>query len=183
MTTELFPAVFTGIFLVIVLAASMSTVDSLVIMASSAIARDVIQKIFKPDLTQSHVSTIGKVTTVVIGIFGVAFAIGEVPLIFWLVLFAWAGLASAFTPVVLCSLFWKRTTRAGAIAGMIAGFTTAVVFVLPGVKALTHDLYEMIPGFAAGFAACIAVSLFTQPPSDGVPEFDEVASVVGPPFG
>lgn len=183
MTTELFPAIFTGVFLVIVLAASMSTVDSLVIMASSAVARDVIEKIFKPNLTQAHVSLIGKVTTVIIGVLGVAFAIGEVPLIFWLVLFAWAGLASAFTPVILCSLFWKRTTRAGAIGGMIAGFVTAIVFVLPSVKGATNNLYEMIPGFIAGFVICIGISLVTQPPADGVPEFDEVSASVGPPFG
>jgi Na+/proline symporter len=165
LATELFPPVFTGIFLVVVLAASMSTVDSLLILASSSVARDVIQKVFRPDLSDRRIALIGKLTTVVIGAAGIIFALRQVRVIFWFVLFAWSGLASAFTPVVLCSLFWKRTTKAGAIAGMIAGFLTAVIWVV-SLKARFYDLYEMIPGFAAGFAATIIVSLLTRAPAD-----------------
>jgi sodium/proline symporter len=163
LATELFPPVFTGIFLVVVLAASMSTVDSLLILASSSVARDVIQKVFRPDLSDRRIALIGKLTTVVIGGAGIIFALRQVRVIFWFVLFAWSGLASAFTPVVLCSLFWKRTTKAGAIAGMIAGFLTAVIWVV-SLKAKFYDLYEMIPGFAAGFAATIIVSQMTKTP-------------------
>lgn len=181
MTAELFPAVFTGVFLVIVLAASMSTVDSLLILASSSIARDVVQKIFRPDLTERTIAWIGRITTIVIGVGAVAFALGEVRLIFWFVLFAWSGLASAFTPVVLCALFWKRTTRAGAIAGMVAGFVVAVAWVL-WFKQRTFDLYEMIPGFLAGFLATILVSLLTAPPPGAAEELDDVRATVGHPF-
>ncbi len=174
MTTELFPALFTGIFLVIVLAASMSTVDSLLILVSSSVARDIVQKIFRPDLPERTVAMIGKLTTVVIGIGAVALAIREVRVIFWFVLFAWSGLASAFAPVVLCSLFWKRTTRVGAIAGMVAGFAAAIVWVLV-FKEGFYDLYEMIPGFAVGFATTIIVSLMTEAPSQEIQnEFDEI---------
>jgi sodium/proline symporter len=182
MTAQLFPAVFTGIFLVVVLAASMSTVDSLVILASSSIAHDIVQKIYRPRLTTEQISTIGKMTTVVIGTLGVGFALGEVRVIFWFILFAWAGLASAFTPVVLCALFWHRTTKAGAVAGMIAGFVTAMVWVV-WFKAITHDLYEMIPGFLAGFATTIVVSLLTDPPEGAREELEDVARTVGRPFG
>jgi Na+/proline symporter len=143
----------------------MSTVDSLLILASSSVARDVIQKVFRPDLSDRRIALIGKLTTVVIGAAGIIFALRQVRVIFWFVLFAWSGLASAFTPVVLCSLFWKRTTKAGAIAGMIAGFLTAVIWVV-SLKARFYDLYEMIPGFAAGFAATIIVSLLTRAPAD-----------------
>ena len=181
MTTELFPAVFTGIFLVIVLAASMSTVDSLVLLASSVIARDIIQKIYRPRLTPVQISTIGKVTTVVIGLLAVGFALGEVRVIFYFVLFAWAGLASAFTPVILCALFWKRTTKAGAVAGMVAGFVAAMVWVV-SLKSMTYDLYEMIPGFLAGFAATVVVSLLTNPPEGAAQELAEVKRAVGLPF-
>ena len=181
MTAELFPAVFTGIFLVIVLAASMSTVDSLVILASSAIARDIVQKIYRPRLTTGQISTIGKITTVVIGSLAVGFALGEVRVIFWFILFAWAGLASEFTPVILCALFWSRTTKAGAVAGMIAGFLTAMVWVV-WLKSITHELYEMIPGFLAGFAATIVVSLLTSPPEGAAEELVEVKHAVGLPF-
>jgi Na+/proline symporter len=85
------------------------------------------------------------------------------------VLFAWSGLACAFTPVVLCSLFWKRTSRAGAIAGMVGGFLTAVVWVV-GFKGATYDLYEMLPGFAL----TIGVSLLTEPPEGIDEDFAEV---------
>jgi len=181
MGMELFPAVFTGLFLVVVLAAIMSTVDSLLILASSAVVRDVIQKIFDPGWSQRTYSRWGKATTVVIGAAALGLALPEVRLIFWFVLFAWSGLASAFTPVVLCSLFWKGTTRAGAIAGMIGGFAGAVGWVL-FFKERFYDLYEMIPGFALGFVATIGVSLVTEPPEGADEELEGVHAAVGRPF-
>ncbi|MCH7777816.1 MAG: sodium/proline symporter, partial [Gemmatimonadetes bacterium] len=177
MSVELFPPIFTGIFLIIVLAASMSTVDSLLILASSAVVRDVIQKIFAPNISELRLSLFGKLTTVAIGAVAFVLAIGEVRAIFWFVLFAWSGLASAFAPVVLCSLFWKRTTRAGAIAGMVAGFLTVIVWVVV-FKERFYDLYEMIPGFAVGFAVTVGVSLFTEPPEGAAEEFDDVHAAV-----
>ena len=181
MGTELLPAFFTGIILVVLLAAIMSTVDSLLILASSAVVRDVIQKTFDPPWSQAAFSRWGKLTTVVIGAGAVAFALPQVRAIFWFVLFAWSGLASAFTPVVLCALFWRRTTRAGAISGMIAGFAGAVGWVL-FFKAQFYDLYEMIPGFALGFAAIVGVSLVTSPPAGATEEFESVWRSVGRPF-
>ncbi|MCZ6915891.1 MAG: sodium/proline symporter [Gemmatimonadetes bacterium] len=177
MSTELFPPVFTGIFLVIVLAASMSTVDSLLILSSSVVVRDVIQQIFNPAISERRLSLFGKLTTVVIGGVALGFALGEVRMIFTFVLFAWSGLASAFTPVVLCSLFWRRTTRAGAVAGMIAGFLTAIIWVV-AFKEQMYDLYEMIPGFVAGFAVTIGVSLVTEPPDGAAEELDSVHRAV-----
>lgn len=173
MSIELFPSIFTGIFLVIVLAASMSTADSLLILASSAVVRDVVQKILHPNLSELRLSLLGKGTTVIIGAVALALALGEVRMIFWFVLFAWSGLASAFTPVVLCSLFWKRTTRAGAIAGMVTGFLMTVIWVV-AIKEHVWDLYEMIPGFAAGFLATIGVSLVTEPPEGAAEEMESV---------
>ena len=105
MTSELMPAVFTGLFLVIVLAAIMSTIDSILILASATVVRDVIQTVFRPDLDEKRLAFYGKLTTVLIGSAGLLFALTEVRLIFWFVLFAWSGLACAFTPVVLCALF------------------------------------------------------------------------------
>ena len=182
MSTELFPAVVAGLVLVVVVAAIMSTVDSLLILASSAVIRDIVQKILRPDLPDRGLSIAGRLLTAVIGLGGLAFALdGENQVIFWFVLFAWSGLASAFTPVVLCSLFWRRTTRAGAVAGMIAGFVTAVMWALV-FREHFLDLYEMIPGFAAGFAFTIGVSLFTKPPSGASAVLDDVKRVVGGPF-
>ena len=173
MSTSLFPALFTGVFLVVVLAAIMSTVDSLLILASSAVVRDVIQQIFHPDVDERRLSLYGKGVTVIIGAAALAAALTEARAIFWFVLFAWSGLASAFTPVVLCSLFWKGTTRIGAISGMVSGFLTAVLWVVL-FKERFFDLYEMIPGFAVGFAVTIGVSLATLRP-EGAEE--EMASV------
>jgi len=181
MSSELFPALFTGIFLVVVLAAIMSTVDSLLILASSSVVRDIWQKILRPDASQATLSAMGRAVTVVLGLTGLVLALTEVRLIFWFVLFAWSGLASAFTPVVLCSLFWARTTRAGAIAGMIGGFVVTVAWVV-WFKEGFYDLYEMLPGFAAGFACTIGVSLLTQPPEGAAEEMREIrAEVAAPP--
>ncbi|MEX2570063.1 MAG: sodium/proline symporter, partial [Gemmatimonadota bacterium] len=182
MADQLFPAVFTGIFLVIVLAAIMSTADSLLILASSAVVRDVIQKIYRPLETERRLSLYGKITTVVIGLAALAVALMEARVIFWFVLFAWSGLASAFVPAILCALYWKRTTLAGAVAGMATGFIVTIVWVIY-FKAQFYELYEMIPGVAAGFLAAIIVSLVTQPPDGVDDEFDSVWSAVGGPLG
>jgi sodium/proline symporter len=170
---SLLPAFFTGIFLVVVLAAIMSTVDSLLILASSVVVRDVVQKVFRPDAVERNLSLLGKGVTVVIGVAGLTLALTEVRMVFYFVLFAWSGIASAFTPVVLCSLFWKRTTRAGAMAGMAGGFVATVVWAL-FLKERYWDLYEMIPGFAVGFALTIGVSLLTPPDPEAVAELEDV---------
>ena len=181
MGTALFPAFFTGIFLVVVLAAIMSTVDSLLILASSVVVRDVVQKALGSNWSERKLSTLGKAVTVVIGVAGLVVALGEVRMIFYFVLFAWSGIACAFTPVVLCSLFWKRTTKAGAVAGMIGGFVVTVVWAV-WFKERFYDLYEMIPGFAAGFAFTIGVSLMTEPDTEAVAELESVHEAVGPIF-
>ena len=173
MSLELFPTIFTGIFLVIVLAAIMSTADSLLLLASSAVIRDVVQKIFQPELSERHLSFYGKLTTVVIGAGALVLAVGEVRMIFWFVLFAWSGLASAFTPVILCSLFWRRTTRAGAVAGMAGGFLSTVIWVLL-FKEQFYGLYEMIPGFGMGFLLIVVVSLCTKEPEGAAQELEQV---------
>jgi Na+/proline symporter len=181
MSASLFPTLFTGIFLVVVLAAIMSTVDSLLILASSAVVRDIVQGVFRPEWSERRLSVYGKLTTVAIGIGAVVMALAEVRMIFWFVLFAWSGLACAFTPPVLCSLFWKGTTRAGAIAGMIGGFLTTVAWVV-FFKEGFYNLYEMLPGFAAGFLLTIGVSLCSEPPEGAEEEMEAVRKAVGPVF-
>lgn len=181
MASELFPALFAGLFLVVVLAAIMSTGDSLLILASSAVVRDVVQKIYNPLMSERRVSFYGKVVTAVVGIAACVVALGEVRLIFWFVLFAWSGLASAFVPVVLCGLFWKKTTLAGAISGMAVGFSVTVLWILL-FKAQFYDLYEMIPGVLAGLVATVAVSHFTAPPEGAEAEFESVRRAVGHPL-
>jgi sodium/proline symporter len=181
MSSSLFPSLVTGLVLVVVLAAIMSTVDSLLILASSATVRDVLQKVVKPDLTDHQVALVGRAATLVIGAGGLATALSGSRMIFWFTLFAWSGLASAFAPVILCSLFWKGTTRAGAIAGMVGGFLAAVLWALL-VKDRFFDLYEMIPGFAVGFLVTFAVSRLSRPPEGAAAEIDEMRKAVGGAF-
>ena len=92
-----------------------------------------------------------------------------VGVVFWLVLYAWGGLASSFGPLLILSLYWKRVTRAGAIAGMIAGSATVVVW--KNVAVLSGFLYELVPGFVASLIVIVVVSLLTRPP--------EIAAVDG----
>lgn len=161
MSQVLFHPAFTGVFLVVILAAMMSTIDSLLIMASSMLVRDIFQKTLGSTASDGRLALYGKAATLVLGLLAVVLAMSEAKVIFWFVLFAWSGLAAAFAPPVLCALFWERTTREGALAGMVGGFTVTVVWAA-FIKARFYDLYEMIPGFAAGLLLTVAVSLWTS---------------------
>ena len=181
MSAALFPAFFTGVFLVVVLAAIMSTVDSLLLLASSAVVRDILQKAMGIEASERTLSNLARAVTVVIGAVGLLVALTEPRAIFYFVLFAWSGIACAFTPVVICSLFWKRTTKPGAVAGMIGGFVVTVVWTI-WFKERFFDLYEMVPGFIVGFACTIVVSLMTDVDRDTAAELDSVREAVGPVF-
>jgi sodium/proline symporter len=156
-STTLLHPVLGGIMMVVVLAAIMSTVDSLLILASSAIVRDYLQKIRGSAMSDRALAQRGKLFTLVIGVIGVAFALNQTPLIFWFVLFAWSGLGAAFGPVLLCALWYPRTNLAGAVAGMLGGFITTVVWVL-WFKPHFYDLLEVIPGFVVGLMLTVIVS-------------------------
>lgn len=158
--TNLFPPVLAGLMLVIVLAAIMSTVDSLLLLSSSAVVRDTMQKMLGSPKTDEQLSDYGKVLTILIGAIGVVFAAPEAKFIFWFVLFAWSGLGAAFGPVLLGLLHYKKITREGVIAGMLGGFLTTVVWLL-FFKEHTYNLYEAIPGFAMGFLLTWLVSRAT----------------------
>jgi sodium/proline symporter len=159
LATELFSPVYAGVLMVVVLAAIMSTADSLLIMASSAVVRDFMQKIRSSTLPDAQLARFGKIVTLVIGVLGVVFALNESPLIFWFVVFAWNGLGAAFGPPLVCALWYPKTTLRGAIIGMLGGFSTTVLWVL-FVKPYTYDLLEIIPGFIVGMAL---IFLFSKP--------------------
>jgi len=175
-SSELFPSFVTGIFIAIVLAAIISTVDSLLILLSSAVIRDVYQEILKPDTTQKRLVFWGKIMTVIVGIAAFCFSLSESRLIFWFVLFAWSGIGCAFCPVIILSLFWKRTSKAGAIAGMCSGFLITMIWAI-FFKSSTN-LYEMVPGFIGATLAIIIVSLFTKPPEKSAQEIQYVSDTV-----
>jgi sodium/proline symporter len=161
LSSELFSPLIAGILLVIVLSAIMSTADSLLLLASSAVVRDTMQHILGSQKSDHQLAVYGKIVTVIIGVIGIAVAIPEVKFIFGFVLYAWSGLGAAFGPTIICLLYYKKTTWEGVLAGMIAGFATSIIWV-EQFKADAYDLYEAIPGFIAGFVATLVVSALTQ---------------------
>ncbi len=160
LANQLFPPVIAGVLMVIVLSAIMSTADSLLLLASSAVVRDTMQKILGSTKSDHQLAGYGKIVTILIGILAIALAIPEAKFIFWFVLFAWSGLGAAFGPVVICLLYYKKTTREGIIAGMLGGFLTSVVWVLL-FKEQAYGLYEAVPGFIVGMVLTYAVSVMT----------------------
>lgn len=163
-SSQLFPPLVSGVLLVIVLAAIMSTADSLLLLASSAIVRDTLQKILGSKKSDHVLAGYGKIVTVLVGVIAIAVAIPEAKFIFWFVLFAWSGLGAAFGPVIICLLYYKKTTRQGVIAGMLGGFLTSVIWVL-AFKELSYGLYEALPGFIVGMLATLVVSKMTHKPA------------------
>ena len=161
LSSELFPPIITGVLLVIVMSAIMSTVDSLLLLASSAVVRDTMQNIFRSAKSDHQLAVYGKIITLVIGIVGIVLAFKVEALIFWFVLFAWSGLGAAFGPVVLCLLYYKGTTGWGVVAGMLGGFLASVIWVLV-FKAQNYGLYEAVPGFVVGFLLTLLVSTMTR---------------------
>jgi sodium/proline symporter len=161
LSSQLFPAVVAGVLLVIVLSAIMSTADSLLLLASSAIVRDTVQHIMGSPKSDHELAGYGKLVTILIGILAVAFAIPEAKFIFDFVLFAWSGLGAAFGPVVLCLLYYRKTSWLGVATGMVAGFGTSIIWV-QFFKERTYDLYEAIPGFFAGLLVTLLVSKLTS---------------------
>jgi len=161
LSNNLFPPVIAGMLLVVVLSAIMSTVDSLLLLASSAVVRDTYQKIMGSPKSDSVLSNYGKIITVVIGAIALVLGIQEPRVIFHFVLASWSGLGSAFGPVMIGILYYKRVTWAGVLSGMIGGFLVSVVW-LTWFKADYHGLYEAIPGFIAGMVLTFAVSWLTS---------------------
>lgn len=161
LSTELLSPVMAGVMMVVVLAAIMSTVDSLLILASSALVRDVMQKIRASARSDRSLAHTGKIVTLIIGVIGAAFALQQSQLIFWFVLFAWSGLGAAFGPVILCALWYPRTNLTGAVCGMLSGFLTTMLWVI-WLKPLAHELLEIVPGFTVGLLMTITISNITQ---------------------
>jgi len=176
MSTGLLPAFLAGIVMSGILAATMSSSDSYLLIASSAVARDIYKGIFKKDATDRQVMLVSRITLLLVSLFGIIIALDESSVIFKVVSFAWAGFGATFGPIILFSLFWKRTTRAGAIAGMVTG--GSMVFIwnkliskLGGVFAI----YELFPAFVLSSIAIVVVSLLTKKPDQAILDEFEAA--------
>ena len=159
------PAVF-GVVVAAIFAAIMSTADSQLLVAASTVVRDVYEKVVRRGEPLGQRALVVLSRSVVGGLVVVALILGWLAdeLVFWLVLFAWAGLGAALGPTSILALFWRRTTRAGVIAGALAG--TLTTFVWYFTPALKDAVYELVPAFAAGLVATVLVSLMTEPPPE-----------------
>ncbi|MFP4624704.1 MAG: sodium/proline symporter [Gemmatimonadota bacterium] len=162
---EHLPAVLFGIVVAAIFSAIMSTADSQLLVAASTVVRDVYEKVVRQGRPLPQRTLVVMSRVVVSGLVLLALLLGWAAdeLVFWLVLFAWAGLGAALGPTSILALFWRGTTRAGVFAGLAAG--TLTTFLWYFTPALKGALYELIPAFAAGLIATVVVSLATRPPS------------------
>lgn len=171
---NLFPALLAGLFLSAILAASMSTADSQLLASSSAFASDIYRPVFRKNASDKEMLWTGRVIVLIITV--IAFAIASSPScagIMALVSNAWAAFGSAFGPVIILSLFWKRFTYSGAVAGICTGFIVDILWY--AFLSTSTGLYEIIPGFLAGLIAAVVVSLLSKAPSKEVLALFEVA--------
>jgi len=146
----------------------MSTIDSLLILASSAITRDFYQKIFRPDLKDEDLTKLSRIVTVTMALAALGIAILLYNLypdrqIFWIMIFGWSGIAATFCPVIILSIFWKGYTEKGAIASMITGFTSVILFKfvvskIDGIGAYFVELDVLAPSFALAMLVGFIVS-------------------------
>ena len=165
MTTDMLPALLAGLVCAGILASAISSSDSYLLISASAIAENVYHGVFKKNATDKQVMVFTRIILVVSMVFAMLVATGGNQVIFSIVDFAWAGLGATFGPLMLFSLFWKRTNHQGAIAGMITGGIVAIVWnfwiaPLGGIFAV----YELAPAFLLSSLAIVIVSLLTPAP-------------------
>ncbi|MBU0742903.1 sodium/proline symporter [bacterium] len=157
MAREFLPEWLAVIMICGAIAAMMSTADSQLLSSASTVSEDVYRRLLRPDADQGRLLLISRLATLAVGCAAFLLAWRADALVYSLVLYAWAGLGAAFGPPLLLSLWWRRTSRAGVIAGLLTG--TAVVLAWYNIPALRSQLYELVPGFALSLAATVVFSL------------------------
>ena len=167
LSTKLMPPLVAGLMMAGILAATMSSSDSYLLIAASAFAKDLFKGVIRKKASDKQVMSVSRIILIVISLLGVIIALDENSVIFNVVSFAWAGFGATFGPIILFSLFWKRTTRSGAVAGMLSGGITVFIWKLllkpTGVAVLS--IYELLPAFIISCIAIVAVSLLSKKPS------------------
>ena len=171
LSTKLLPPLLAGFIMAGILAATISSSDSYLLIAASSLAKNLFQGIAKKNATDKQVMWVSRITLVVIAVIAMLFALDEDSVIFNIVSFAWAGFGATFGPLILFSLFWKRMTRAGAIAGMISGAGMVFLWklVISGLGGV-FAIYELLPAFIFSSICIVVVSLITKAPSKEIEE-------------
>lgn len=169
--TILFHPIITGFLLAAILAAIMSTISSQLLVTSSSLTEDIYKTFFRRSATDKELVRVGRLSVLVVAVIAFLLALNKNDTILDLVGYAWAGFGSSFGPVILLSLYWKRMNRWGALAGMIAGALTVIIWTRFDV--LKDFLYEMVPGFAVSLLAILIVSNVTaRPPMEVESQYD-----------
>jgi len=158
---DLLPGLLVGLVLAAILAAMASTADSQLMVAASAFAHDFIGRVWKGRLTERARDWVSKGTVAVLGLLALGLAATGARGVFEFVLYAWAGLGASFGPPLIFSRFWRRTTGAGVVAGMVTGLLVTVIWA--NVPVLDAAIYELVPAFVASCLAVWIVSLLTRP--------------------
>ncbi|MCI1958906.1 MAG: sodium/proline symporter PutP [Clostridia bacterium] len=175
-TYGIIPALIAGLILAGILASTMSTADSQLLAASSAVSKNILDEVFGLKLDSKHTMLVARGTLFVIAVIGVIIARNPNSSVFGIVSFAWAGFGASFGPVVLFALFWRRSNKNGALAGMIVGGVMVFVWkycIRPIGGA--WNIYELLPAFICACIAIVVVSLVTSPPTEEITdEFDKV---------
>ena len=169
---QVMPTLIIGIYIAAVLSAVMSTVDSLLVVASSAVTRDFYQQILHPGIDEKKLMGLSKKVTLILAILalGVALAVSVLSptrTVFWFVIFGWSGIAATFCPVIILSIFWKDYTEKGAIATMVTGFLCIPFFkfVVPNISTLEpyiNKLDVMLPSVLLAMLSGWATSTFLK---------------------
>ncbi len=161
MATQLLPGWLAGILISGAIAAMMSTADSQLLVTTSSVAEDIYHNYIEPHASEQKLVTVSRLITVLVGVAAFAIAMLWQELVFKMVAFAWSGLGAAFGPALLLTLWWRKTTREGVLAGMVVGTLTILVWRF--IPALHATVYELAPAFFFALAAVWLVSLATQP--------------------
>ena len=173
---KLFPTFIAGILMAAILAASMSTADSQLLVASSSFTSDIYKPIIRKNASEKEVLWMGRLVVLIVAVIAYFIASSKAEgaqAIMNLVENAWAGFGSAFGPTIILSLFWRKFTYKGAIAGVATG---AIVDVLWLAFMSSTGIYEIIPGFAAGLAAAVTATLLDKEPNKEVEEIFDRAT-------
>lgn len=176
MTQKLLPIFLVGIVMSGILAATMSTADSQLLMVSSSIAQNLFKGIIKKNATEKQVLLVSRGTTIAVAVVGMIIASDQNSKIFDLVSYAWSGFGAAFGPLILFSLFWKRINLKGAIAGMVTGGTVSIVWsIFISKLGGWFGVYSLLPAFVISSIVIVVVSLITKEPSKEITdEFEAV---------
>ncbi|TLS36027.1 sodium/proline symporter PutP [Pseudalkalibacillus caeni] len=171
-TDLLFNPWISGFLLAAILSAIMSTIDSQLLVSSSAVAEDFYKAILRKNASQTELVWVGRIAVLVIALIAILLAYNPESSVLNLVSYAWAGFGGAFGPVIILSLFWKRMTRNGALAGIIVGAVTVIVWAQ--LSGGLFDLYEIVPGFVLCWIASMVFSYVGDEPTPEMEaEFDE----------